>query len=106
MKSFRIAALAAALALFAATSVNAGTPRVDARQARQDARIAHGVHNGSLTRCEATRLDNRADRIRHTEARYRASGGVDMRERRTLARRQNDLSADIHEQKNDGRGCW
>ena len=106
MKSFGIAVLAAALALFAATSALAGTPRVDARQARQDARIAHGVDNGSLTRCEATRLDDRAGRIHRTEARYRASGGVDSRERRILARRQNDLSADIHEQKHDGRGCW
>ena len=106
MKSFRIVVLAAALALLAATSAQAGTPRVDARQTRQDARIAHGVSNGSLTPCEASRLDNRADRIRHTEARYRASGGVDAQERRILARRQNDLSADIHEQKHDGRGCW
>ena len=106
MKSFRIVGLAVAFALLTATTAQAGTPRVDARQARQDARIAHGVNNGSLTRCEATRLDDRADSIRRTEARYRASGGVDARERRTLARRQNDLSADIHEQKHDGRGCW
>ena len=106
MKSFRIAAFGAVFALLAAATAQAGTPRVDARQARQDARIAHGVNSGSLTRCEATRLDNRADRIRHAEARYRASGGVDARERRTLTRRQNDLSADIHEQKHDGRGCW
>ena len=106
MKQPRIAALFAALLLCAAASADAGTPRVDARQARQDARIAHGAGNGSLTRCEADRLDDRADRVRATEARYRASGGVDARERRDLARRQNSLSADIHEQKHDGRGCW
>ena len=106
MKSPRIAALFAAFTLLAATGVDAGTPRVDARQARQDARIAQGVANGSLTRCEADRLDDRTDRVRATEARYRASGGVDARERRDLARRQNSLSADIHEQRHDGRGCW
>lgn len=105
MKSLSIAALVAAFALLAAAPVDAGTPRIDARQARQDARIAHGWNNRNLSACEAARLDHRADRIETTEARYRASGGVGPRERRTLERRQDSLSADIYEQKRDGRGC-
>ncbi len=96
----------AAPLVFACATASAGTPAVDARQTRQDARIDHGVATGTLTRCEANRLENRTDRVRARESVYRATGGVGPAERRDLNRRLNSVSADIAEQKHDGRGCF
>jgi len=99
------AALVALILL--ATSTAADAARVDRREARQDARIDAGVAHGELTRCEAARLERRTDRVAASEAAYRSTGpGLGPRERRDLERRQDSISADIAEQRRDGRGCY
>jgi hypothetical protein len=98
--------LIATALLFAATASAQARAPVDAREARQDARISAGIAHGQLTRCEAARLTAREARIEASEARYRASGGLQPAERRNLERRLDRASRDIHEQRHDGNGCW
>lgn len=77
------------------------------RQAAQQARIAEGVAHGQLTGCEARRLEGRSAAIERRERAYRASGaGLTAAERADLERRLDSVSADIAEQRRDGRGCW
>ena len=104
MKTLAIAVLSTVVALGAANAQARGS--VDAREARQDARISAGIAGGQLTRCEAARLTTRESRIEASEARYRASGGLQPAERRNLQRRLNSVSRDIHEQRHDGNGCY
>ena len=96
---------ALALSLSLAIPFAADAAPVNVRQARQDARIAHGAAGGRLTACEAARLDARTDRIERREDVYRDTGGLQPWERADLQRRLNHSSRDIHEQNHDGRGC-
>jgi hypothetical protein len=56
MKSTILAALAAAAVLPVAAQTDS-TPRVDTRQANQEARIQQGAQSGALTPKETGRLD-------------------------------------------------
>lgn len=82
-----------------------GAP-VNARQARQDARVGAGVAQGQLTRCEARRLNARGNHIEAREQAYRSSAGLQPWERVDLQRRLDSTSADIAEQRRDGNGCY
>lgn len=104
MKRLTLAAAFAVLTL-AAAAAQARAP-IAAREARQDARISAGIAQGQLTRCEAARLTAREARIERSEARYRASGGLQPAERRNLQRRLDGASRDIAEQRRDGNGCF
>ena len=101
------AAALAAIAMFSfATSAHADNNRwkygVNNRQARQQARIRDGVKDGELTNREAYRLEKRQAQLANREARMRASGnGLTPYERARLEKQQNQLSRDIHNQKND-----
>lgn len=57
---------------------------IDARQARQVARIDAALHEGRLSRREFRLLKREQAEIRHYEARARADGVVTRRERREL----------------------
>jgi hypothetical protein len=72
-----------------------------ARQARLDTRIDQGVRTGALNRAEATRLRTEFRQLGRLEARYRASNGLSMSERRDLDRRYDALSARVRIQAND-----
>jgi hypothetical protein len=93
----------ALLALTGITAAQAGpdTPRVDARQAHQQARIADGVADGSLTRPEARHLQKQQRHIRHAERHAKADGVVTAQERHRLHRLQDRASRHIHHQKHD-----
>ena len=93
------------LALLVAAQPLCAAP-LDARRARQDGRIVAGVVRGDLTPCEAIRLEHRTDRIAARETAYRGDGRLGPRERRDLHRRLDRSSADIAEQRRDGRGCF
>ena len=80
----------------------AATPQVDARQARQHARIADGAATGALTPHERHRLHKQQRAIRHTEAHAKADGVVTPHEKRHLAKLQAKSSRAIHRQKHDG----
>jgi len=91
----------ASLVAFAQDST-ALTPRIDQREANQQARIDAGVASGQLSRREALRLQRQQTRIRHAEAKAKADGVVTPSERREITRMQDETSANIHAQKHDG----
>jgi hypothetical protein len=91
----------AALALVAAGSAFAGTPRYDARQAHQRERIVNGVQNGELTMRETRRLAAGQVHLNRVERRAKADGVVTARERVHLQHEANQQSRRIHRQKHD-----
>lgn len=89
----------AGLALCFAPGASAG---IDARQHRQQDRIAQGVASGQLTPREAVRLERQEGQIRREERRFRADGGLSPRERAALNRDLNRTSRHIDNQRHDG----
>lgn len=77
------------------------TPRVDAREANQQARIDAGVASGQLNARETNRLDKQQARIAGAEANAKADGVVTHRERKHLAHMENRASRNIRAQKHD-----
>jgi type II secretory pathway pseudopilin PulG len=98
MKTSIIAVLFAAAALPVAAQT---TPRVDARQASQEARIQQGAQSGALTGTEAAKLDRGQDKVQAAERKAKADGKVTPRERARLAKEQNRQSRKIAKQKHD-----
>lgn len=98
---FRILAVAV-LATFAGVAV-AGThdPGVNARQARQHARIEQGIASGELTGKEAARLKTEQRAIRAEERAFKSDGNLSVAERKQLQRDLNRASRDIYNQKHD-----
>ncbi|MES2718202.1 MAG: hypothetical protein V4795_20705 [Pseudomonadota bacterium] len=98
-----LAALAlASLTLGAqAHGTHSDTPRVDARQSHQQARIAHGVADGSLTRHEARQLRQQQRHIHQAERQAKADGVVTLQERRHLAQLQRHANRSIQHQRHD-----
>ena len=93
--------LFAALAVIATAPVLAGTPRLDAREFNQRARIHNGVASGELTRPETRRLAAGQVHLRRAEARAKADGEVTRRERAYLQHEANQQSRRIYRQKHD-----
>ena len=93
----------AALSAFAQTppAPGASTPKVDARQERQEKRIEQGKASGELTRREAHRMERQQRRVEHAEARAKADGTVTAGERAKLDAMQDKTSRHIHRQKHD-----
>lgn len=98
MKTSIIAVLFAAAALPVAAQT---TPRVDARQASQEARIQQGAQSGALTGREAAKLERGQDKVQAMESKAKADGKVTPRERARLAKEQNKQSRKIAKQKHD-----
>jgi hypothetical protein len=92
-----------ALILGASGAAFAGskTPRVDAREHRQQHRIHQGIRSGELTAKEVARLEAEQARIRVYEARAKADGHVTTYERARLNRELNQSNRRIHRQKHD-----
>ncbi len=86
---------------FAQAGGPAATPRIDARQARQEQRIDQGVASGELTQRETKRLEGEQARIDRAEDRAKSDGVVTKGERAHLTHMQNKASRDIHHQKHD-----
>ena len=89
------------LAGITAAQAATDTPRVDARQARQEARIADGVASGALTKAETRHLQHQQRHVRQAERHAKADGTVTAQERHRLAKLQNHTSRSIHRQKHD-----
>ena len=92
-----VAAVAVAVPLYAQTD----TPKVDARQERQQERIDQGVASGELNQREAGRLQKEQDRIAGHEEKAKADGVVTKQERRKLNREQDRASRHIKREKHD-----
>ena len=75
--------------------VTVPTPRVDQREAYQQARIEAGIASGQLSRREARRLEREQAQIRAAEWQAKSDGVVTPRERRQLERMQELASANI-----------
>jgi hypothetical protein len=103
MHKFTTLASGVALAIASSGAFAAGTatPRVDQREANQQARIDAGVASGPLTARETNRLDKQQARIASVEAKDKADGTVTAKERRQLHRMQNHASKNIYVQKHD-----
>ena len=93
--------LVAALALVAAAPAFSGTPRMDAREQHQRARIHNGVASGELTRPETRRLAAGQVHLNRVEARTKADGVVTGRERAWMHHEANQQSRRIYRQKHD-----
>lgn len=101
-KPLIVAALVAcAGGAFAQAGGPAATPRVDARQARQEQRIDQGVASGELNKRETRRLEGEQARIDRVEDRAKSDGVVTKGERAHLTHMQNKASRDIRRQKHD-----
>lgn len=75
---------------------------IEARQRRQQRRIAQGVRSGQLTARETARLERREAGIERREQRMRASGGkFTPGERRAIQRQLNSTSRQIYREKHD-----
>jgi hypothetical protein len=107
MKTIVAATFASLIAVsaFAQTTVppapNTNTPRIDKREARQDARIDQGVASGQLNAKETARLEKGEQRIENAEAKAKADGNVTKKERAKLTKMQNTESKRIYRQKHD-----
>ena len=103
MSQLKSLVLGASLAVFSigAFAQAASTPRVDARQAKQEKRIDKGVSSGRLTETEANRVEKQQGRVDNAETKAKADGTVTTAERRHVARMQNRSSANIYHQKHD-----
>ena len=92
------------LAGFAALSqAQTATPRVDQREANQQARIDQGVASGELTHKETRHLEKQQAKIHRAEANAKADGVVTPAERARLARMQNKASHSIEKDKDNNR---
>ena len=76
-------------------------PHVNARQARQQVRIAEGVRSGELTRREAHKVREDQRDIRQLERAYKSDGTLTAAERRDLNHELNQSGRQIRRQKHD-----
>lgn len=100
---FNLALVSVVMSIISATSPNAEiyTPRIDARQAKQQKRIQQGVNSGQISPGEAARLNAQQDRIERLEDWVEADGVLSGKERARLAHRQNKASRNIHRKKHN-----
>lgn len=95
-------AIAAALAAVAVPVLaQTATPRLDQRQANQEARIQQGVQSGALTAKEAERLEKGQEHVQKIEDKAKSDGKVTARERERLQQAENVQSRHIAREKHD-----
>ena len=99
MKVRTILAILASAALPVAAQT--ATPRVDQRQANQEARIQQGVQTGELTPREVAKLEKGQAKVQQKEDKAKADGQVTKKERAKLAKAQDKQSKKIRKQKHD-----
>jgi len=92
---------AAALLSFALMTASAGAQGINHRQKNQQKRIRQGVRSGELTRPEFRKLGKEQARIRRHEAKAKADGKLEPRERVRLQKELNKSSRHIYRQKHD-----
>lgn len=101
MKTTKTLVAAVALIIPMLASAQSSTPRIDAREARQEARIDRGVQSGTLTEREAAKLDRGQQHVQNLETRATADGKVTAREKARIERAQDVQSQRIYREKHD-----
>ncbi len=101
MKTAKTLAAALVLILPALAAAQPSTPRIDARQDRQEARIERGVQSGALTEKEAAKLDRGQTHVQNLESRATADGVVSGRERARIEHAQDVQDRRIYREKHD-----
>ena len=91
----------AALSASAQTFARTETPEIDARQARQEARIEHALARGELTRFEVRQLRRGQREIARIEAQAKADGYVTRGEVRHLTYLLDQESQKIRQMSHD-----
>jgi len=79
------------------------SPRVDARQDRQQTRIGEGIASGQLTGPEVRQLERQQRRINRAEKRREADGTLSARDKTALERKQDRASRHINRAKHNAR---
>jgi hypothetical protein len=79
---------------------------IDQREAAEEQRIKEGVRSGAITPQEAERLAAEQRRIRAAEARMRADGRLDPRERARLNQMLNKADRDIYRESHDNQAAY
>ena len=102
-KAFQSLVLAAAALTFVVSAGAQG--RIEQREDNQQARIANGVKNGSLTAGETARLEHRQAGLNHQIHNERAADGGHLTagERAQVNHEQNHMSRNIYRDKHNGR---
>lgn len=97
--------LTAALAtlIVPAFAQNTATPKVDARQERQEMRIENGVNSGQLTAKETLNLEKREAKIEADKEQAKADGKVTPKERAHLNKELDHSSNKIYRKKHNAR---
>jgi GH35 family endo-1,4-beta-xylanase len=88
-------------ALAAPVFAQTATPRIDAREAQQQQRIANGVASGQLTAKETQQLEKRESKLVADEHAAKADGVVTPKERAKLTREENRDSRAIYKKKHN-----
>jgi Skp family chaperone for outer membrane proteins len=101
MKTTKTLVAAVALIIPMLASAQSSTPRIDAREARQEARIDRGVQSGTLTEREAAKLDRGQQHVQNLETRATADGKVTAREKARIEHAQDVQSQRIYREKHD-----
>jgi len=96
-----LAGVTLAIASAGAFAQGTAMPRVDQREANQQARIQQGVASGQLTPRETQRLEKEQAHVAKAEAKAESDGVVTKPERKKLHRMQDRASRDIYRQKHD-----
>ena len=95
--------LVAVIGLGSMASAQDRTRRIDWREHNQQARVAAGIRNGSISPGEASRIERNEARIRRDEFRAKADGVVTPRERARINRELNYTNREIWRDAHDGR---
>ncbi|MCG3193204.1 MAG: hypothetical protein DIJKHBIC_02454 [Thermoanaerobaculia bacterium] len=80
---------------------NTNTPNLDKRDQKQETRIQQGEKSGELTDKEAAKLEAGQAKVDAREAAAKADGNVTKKERAELQHARDKQSAKIYKQKHD-----
>ena len=92
MKTRTLIAAFALIAPMLAAAQTTSTPRIDQRQANQDARIQQGTQSGAPTQKEATKLDKGQTHVQNMENKAMADGTVTKKEAGRIEHAQDQQS--------------
>ena len=101
MKTRTLIAAVALVAPLLAAAQTPSTPRIDQRQANQEARIQQGAQSGALTQKEEAKLEKGQTHVQNMENKAMADGKVTKKEAGRIEHAQDQQSKKIEHQKHD-----